>query len=157
MSETHDSHVSEARRLLASRVEEMSALLAAAHEEADADILDGYEDAYDAAAHFGLAWTKYLTNHIDKTVTYIHLLSTGGPGDEFHVTFGPTGNVENVTYVYLPWFDRVEIDVCGVNATNVRTPDDAEQALKAKIDEWVNGKVRDFYATFYADLVTDDN
>jgi hypothetical protein len=131
MSETHDNHVSEARQLLASRVEEMSALLAATHEETDADILDGYEDAYD----YGLAWNKYLTNHIDETVTYIHLLSTGGPGDEFHVTFGPNGEVENVTYVYLPWFDRVEIDV----------------------DEWINSTVRDFYATFYADLVTENN
>ena|SRR5690606_2452292 len=132
MSETHDNHVSEARQLLASRMEEMSALLTATHGETDADILDGYEDAYDAAAHFGLAWTKYLTNHIDKTVTYIHLLSTGGPGDEFHVTFGPNGDVKHVTYVYLPWFNRVEI---------------------ATISE----TVRDFYATFYADLVADDS
>jgi len=137
MSETHNTHVSEARQLLASRVEDMRALLAATHEDTQStntDILDGFEDTYDAAANYGLAWVKYLTNHIDQTVTYVHQLSTGGPGDEFHVTVSPTG-VENVTYVYLPWFNRVEIDV-------TRT-DDAET-------------IHDFYATFYADLVAED-
>lgn len=131
MSETHDTHVNEARQLLASRVEDMRALLAATHGDTQSDdILDGFEDAYDAAANYGLAWVKYLTNHIDQTVTYVHQLSTGGPGDEFHVTISSTG-VENVTYVYLPWFDRVEV--------NVTRTDDAET-------------IHDYYSTFYADL-----
>src|SRR5690606_15355643 len=138
MSETHNTHVSEARQLLASRAEDMRALLVATHEDtqsANTDILDGFEDAYDAAANYGLVWVKYLTNHIDQTVTYIHQLSTGGPGDELRVTFGPNGDIENVTYVYLPWFDRVEIDIMHT--------DDAET-------------IHDFYATFYADLVAED-
>jgi hypothetical protein len=122
-----EDHKREAGDLLAGRLAEMRTFLAF-----DGDPDDGPEElgpVYD----YGLEWTKAVTDHIAETVTYRHVLSTGGPHEQFDVTFGERGVVDAVTFVYLPWFGRVEIELSG---------DDAETA-------------REFYWTFFGDLVTE--
>lgn len=144
MSETHEDHVKEAKQTLERRIADMRALVDAsdieslnvndpdpadravermrairAREATEADSHatagDMMEAAEERAHEYGLAWDKYLTNHRDGTVTYVHCTSTGGPGDEFYVTYalGGLGRVDDVKYVYLPWFDRVEIEPSG--------------------------------------------
>lgn len=144
MTDTHEDHRVEAERQLKRRVRAMEVYAAAA--ENGVDVYDDSEWEFDGEwftstistddlvelgplSDYGLAWVKATTNHLDETVTYQHQLSTGGPGDEFEVTFDYRGNVESVVYVYLPWFDRVEIDMTG--------------------DETVTN----FYATHFGDLI----
>ena len=106
MTEETDNRA-EAERQLASRLAEMRT-----YNDFDGDPDDGPEElgpVYD----WGLEWTKAITDHRNETVTYVHVLSTGGPHEEFRVTFAPSGAIEAVMFVSLPWFDRVEIELHG--------------------------------------------
>jgi hypothetical protein len=134
----HETHEQEARDQLASRIAEMDAYLRLGRLEVDVYDDDEMGKASNqelySLADYGLEWTKATTNHRDGTVTYVHVLSTGGPGDEFQVEFDENGNVRHWLFVYLPWGDRVEIN-CGDGNLN----DD--------------GAVTDFYASFYGDII----
>jgi hypothetical protein len=146
MSEDRETHEQEAREQLASRIAEMHVYLSAAEDERDVWDDDamadrGNGDLY-SLADYGLEWTKATTNHRDGTVTYVHVLSTGGPHDEFQVEFDGKGSVESVTFVYLPWGDRVEID-----ALNSYDIDPSSPATAGA------GTVRDFYESFYGDII----
>jgi hypothetical protein len=134
-----DDHQTEARELLARRVEDMTYFLSDAYAETDHEGDDEHGSHYD----YGLSWEKEITNHREETVTYAHVLSTGGPHDEFRVTFDYKGSVESVTFVYLPWFDRVEIDVVPFAGPMGFPPVSYSDT------------VRDFYSTFYGDLVAE--
>lgn len=155
---THDDNVREAQAQLASRVDDMRAMLALARGDYNSDgardLLDdhGYDvsdiDAQDAAqdivSTYGLSWERDSASFRDETVTYVHVLGTGGPHEEFQVTFASDGrygySVESVVFVSLPWYDKVEIPLL----------DDSHGSEDAVT-------VSDFYDTFYADLVHDDN
>lgn len=100
---------------------------------------DEHGDVYD----YGLEWSHELTNHRTGELTYRHVLSTGGPHDEFVVSFcedasgtGRGYEVTAVTFVYLPWFDRVEIPL----------PSEAGTGLLVEA-------AQEFYSRFFADLV----
>jgi hypothetical protein len=127
----NEKHEDEAREQLASRIATMREYLDLA--ERGVDVYDDLpEDVY-PLNEWGLEWAKDTTNHRDGTVTYVHVLSTGGPHDEFQVTFdSDDGRVTSWTFVYLPWFGRVELSY---------SPDE-------------NGTVREFYETFYGEYVS---
>jgi hypothetical protein len=131
----HETNESDARQALAGRIDEMRVFLAA----------NPFDDeTFDEIANYGLEWTKAITDHRAGTVTYVHVLSTGGPHDEFQVTFDPDrGTVDGVTFVYLPWFDRVEID-------------ERDFPDRGADESTGMATVRDFYATFYGELVMMD-
>lgn len=126
MSTTTD-HETEAREQLASRAADMRAFL---------EMDDAHEgtDEMGSVYDYGLEWTAESRSYRDSTITYRHVVSTGGPHEELLVTFaesiGEGVHVTGVTFVSLPWFDRVEIPVA----------DDDE-------------RVWDFYGAFFADLV----
>lgn len=106
-----EDHKAEAERLLESRIADMRRYLELADEGVDVHDSEDMPEDIGPVYDYGLAWDKVTTDHREETVTYEHQLSTGGPGDEFHVVFElGTGVVDKVTFVYLPWFDRVEID-----------------------------------------------
>jgi hypothetical protein len=102
-----------------------------------------YEAGLPQIYDYGLEWAKHTTNHREGTVTYVHVLSTGGPHDEFQVTFDPdSGKVDDWKFVYLPWFDRVEL---GSNPYDLS--DSYEEGEK------LAETVVDFYEQFYGELV----
>jgi hypothetical protein len=57
----------------------------------------------------GLDFRKYQTNHYEETVTWSWLLSTGGPHEEFLLTFGEYDRLERASFVYMDWGTRDEI------------------------------------------------
>lgn len=118
----------EALAQLASRVEDMQAFL-------DMECLEG-DDELGSVYDYGLEWSKDTTDHRNGTVTYVHVISTGGPHEEFQVTFGfnqggASVDVDGVTFVSMPWFGREEITVEDTNVT-------------------------DFYNQFFGDLVEEE-
>jgi len=127
----HDDNEREAREQLASRADDFRAYLAC--DDPDEGAPEELGSIYD----YGLEWSKHTTNHYDDTVTYRHVLSTGGPHEEFRVMFDDRGQVAHWTFVSLPWFGRVEIESHDRDALDVRD------------------LVAEFYATNYGDLVTD--
>lgn len=113
MSSTEEQqHQREAEELLKSRLQDFTQFLAReAIGSWREDPTTGDEELGDVE-DYGLEWTKQSTDHRWGTVTYVHVLSTGGPHDEFQVTFDPdTGVPKRILFVYLPWFGRVEIEV----------------------------------------------
>ena len=64
---------------------------------------------------YGLDLSRLSYNFRNESTTWVFLLSTGGPHDEFQVEADRYGTVEDVTFVYLPWFGRQELDVTGTD------------------------------------------
>ena len=56
---------------------------------------------------------RYLKNYREQTITWIILMSYGGPSDEFEVIVSWEGEVEKITYVYKDWFDGARLEVEG--------------------------------------------
>lgn len=108
-TETEATHQEEAERLLDSRLADMRTYLGADDPYADEEPIGDAElgSVYD----YGLSWERDSYSYHNDTLTVRHVLSTGGPHDEFVVTFDRDGSVSAATFVYLPWFDRVEIDL----------------------------------------------
>lgn len=71
----------------------------------DQTILDEIGNPYE----LGLDFSKYQTNHYEDTVTWCWLLSTGGPHEEFLLTFGEYDRLERASFVYKDWGTRDEI------------------------------------------------
>lgn len=106
----HETNEREARELLERRLEDFRYFCGDAY--ATADETEEYDDEHGSVNDYGLSWEHEMTNHRTGEETYRHVLSTGGPHDEFQVTFEPVRHgyaVSAITYVYLPWFDRVKI------------------------------------------------
>lgn len=143
---TEQDHEQEARELLASRIADMRSYLSLAGEGYDvyddSEVGQRTEDELYSIGDYGLEWSKHTTNHREGTVTYVHVLSTGGPHDEFQVTFDPDkGQVMRWVYVYLPWFDRVEL------SSDDGWLDNGEDVVET---------IAEFYDTFYGELVQMD-
>lgn len=123
----------EAYAQLESRVADMAKYLELANEDVDVhddEIYEHEDGELSPVSEYGLEWRKASTDHVNETVTYHHVLSTGGPHEQFNVTFEGS-KVVDVWFVSLPWFGREEIGLVG---------NDRETA-------------KDFYETFYGDLV----
>ena len=96
------------------------------------------EDEYGTPEEYGLDWERQVRDYVAGTVTYGHLLMTGGPGAEVRVTFDvETCEVRSVAYSYS-WGDEL------VTIPEQEMPHGAADAL------------RNYYATYYADLVAED-
>lgn len=109
MSSTEDMRA--AREQLASRLTDMQAFLGMDDAAEGADELGSVFD-------YGLEWAKDSMSWARSTVTYRHVISTGGPHEQFDVTFGRNEHgyglvIDSITFVSLPWFGRVEIPLSG--------------------------------------------
>lgn len=99
---------------MASRLGDMREYLDVANDGRDVTDPDDTSEELGPLDEYGLEWTKDVTNHRDQTVTYVHVLSTGGPHEEFQITFDPEkGTVDDVLFVSKPWFGREEIRLVG--------------------------------------------
>lgn len=121
----------EARDQLYSRLSDMTDFLGALSEDNPDAETEEQGPVYD----YGLEWALDSRSYRDETLTYRHVISTGGPHEEFLVTFDiGTEECTGVTFVSLPWFGRVDVELTGDDETTAK----------------------DFYTTFFAGSVSVD-
>lgn len=125
-------HEQEARQALTNRVATAKAYLEN-YQDGLGDDDPEYGDIYD----YGLDFAKVITDHRAGTVTYCHLLSTGGPQEEMLVTIDDDrpNREYRVTFVYKPWFGNVTI-------TDEQMSDEDQRVLV------------DFYGAFFDEDMT---
>lgn len=76
--------------------------------KADQKILDELGDPN----QYGLDLRKESYDYIEEEYKWQYQLSTGGPGDQFTFKadkFG--GGLNEIQFAYLPWFDRIELEL----------------------------------------------
>lgn len=97
--DSHEAHYREARETMASREADLADLFHRIDEHREDDAEEAREelDAYGLS----LEWSEGRVRWI---------MSTGGPHDELSWSmYDVSGDLRDLRYVYLPWFDRIEL------------------------------------------------
>lgn len=124
MSE-HETNIEEAKAQLASRLEDLGRFNQLSEDYEPGAI---QETSFDDQAiletvgepeEYGLSWEVDSISPRWGTVTYAYVISTGGPHEEFQITV-EGDEVKRVTFVSLPWFDRVELELTPAEESIVR-------------------------------------